>query len=339
MNGITPLILGRGGAGHAIAKSLACLRDTDPDLGLRTPVWLPRGTNLADANRNHENAVVFIANPHGLHAKGVIEAAQSGFRAIVCEKPSAISQEEVSALSAVKTPTAILHGYRLMWGPQTLLEMLRSGELGQLIAVEGKYWQSSSADRALSAPAPDSGKNTAWKNVPELAGEYDTYLDLGSHWLDLASTFYGSPPRSIQGWRSYANADASNRDTHVQIMAEFSNAGRGFASISKTAHGASNELEIELIGTKSSASWAFLSQDEIHVGKGRDRSVRVRRAADLGSRQAPFHGLGWLEGYMEINRQILREVFLGEKGNYPRLSENLPLMRAIFDVKWNSAEN
>lgn len=52
---------------------------------------------------------------------------------------------QIQALKDVKTSVAILHGYRMMWGPQTLHQMLTAGEFGQIISLESRYWQSSVA--------------------------------------------------------------------------------------------------------------------------------------------------------------------------------------------------
>ncbi len=332
---IKPYLLGSGGAGQAIARALASLSVTDPELGLLQPDWLPRGTEVAIPATLPAGAIptLFIANPHALHAPAIIAASRAGFPMIFCEKPTCTSQAQIRELEAISTPTAVFHGYRQMWGPQTLKEMLTRGELGELISVEGRYWQSSAAARALAAPA--ESKTKGWKGDPKLAGEFDVFLDLGTHWADLASYLYGAPPSAVQGWRSYANAEDPTRDTHVQLMLDFPRGGRGFASISKTVHGATNFLELNLIGTRKAATWNFLSPDEIAIGTGRDRGVLVRKQAEYGAKLPPFHGAGWLEGYIEIIRQGLRETALKVPAAYPRLNETLPLMRAMFDVRWS----
>lgn len=339
---ITPLILGRGRSGQAIAKSLQCLDLISPELKLERPVWLERGASLAHERQKFTKAVLCIAQPHALHAQTILEADHAGFDAILCEKPACVNLEELQQLRTVKTPTAILHVYRQMWGPQTLKKMLDAGELGELIAIEGRYWQSSAA---VKVRENNSYLASSWKNDPHLSGTYDTYLDVGAHWIDCAAFLCGEAPLHIDGWRSFVNAQAPHRDTHLQIALQFPN-GRAMASISKTLHGATNHFEINVIGSKKSATWLFLNPDEILMGEGRDRHVLTRKDDSLGSRQPPHHSMGWIEGYIEIASRLLIETFnfadrepslRGQQhpSDYPRLQENLNTLEAMLKVQWH----
>jgi predicted dehydrogenase len=331
---ITPLILGTGAAGQAIATSFAKLALLYPELAIQPAVGLKRGASFAAEKDRYENAILCIANPHGLHADAILEADRVGYRAVLCEKPTCVNLEQVKKLRTVQTPTAVLHGYRQTWGMQTLRQMIVAGELGDLIAVEGRYWQSSVAETALTTGGKPDGK-VKWKNDTKLSGEYDSFIDIGTHWVDAATFLYGAVPAHISGWRSYANAEAAHRDTHVQIAMDFPRAGRGFASISKTVHGATNHFEIRALGTKKSAAWEFLNPDEILIGEGRSRRVIVRKEMEHGSKQWPYHGMGWLEGYIEIAHGLLG-VFEGRKGGYPTLAENLDVLEAMFKTEWAS---
>jgi predicted dehydrogenase len=329
---ITPLILGNGRSGQAIAKSLACLNLIRPEMKIAMPLWLPRGASLAAERKKYEHVVLCIANPHGLHAAAILESDRAGYDAILCEKPACVSLGEVQQLRQVKTPTAILHVYRQMWGIQTIKRMLDDGKFGELISIEGRYWQASSAVRALQHGSTLSPKG--WKDDPKLAGEYDTYLDVGTHWVDAASFLIGHSPNRIRGWRSYINAEASHRDSHVQISIDYPN-GRAFASISKTYHGATNHFEINVIGSKMSATWEFMNPDEIVIGEGRDRRVLTRKDSLLGSQQPPHHGMGWLEGYIEIALGLFLNVFQNQKQEYQSLVRNLDTLEAMLRAEWH----
>jgi len=50
--------------------------------------------------------------------------------------------------------------------------------------------------------------------------------------------------------------------------------------------------------------------------------------------QAPFHGMGWIEGYIEIASRLLNEVYLKKKSSYPTLQNNLDVLSAMFETKW-----
>lgn len=210
--------------------------------------------------------------------------------------------------------------------------MLQDGQLGELISIEGRYWQASVAERAIA----NEGKTLlkSWKDDPRLSGDFDTYLDVGSHWIDAVSFLMGTSPSLITGWRSYLNSNAPHRDSHVHLALEFPGASRAFGSVSKTFHGAPNHFEINLIGSRRSATWEFLKPDEIQIGEGRDRGILTRKSCEQGSNQPPHHGMGWLEGYIEIASRLFQEIYQGRASNYPRLSDNLDLLQAMLGIAW-----
>lgn len=329
---ITPLILGRGRAGEAIAKSLLNLSVLYPEFEIQTPIGLERGADLAVEHKKYAHPLLCISNPHGLHADSILAGAKAGFEAMICEKPACVNLEQLQKLREVKSAVAVLHVYRAMWGLQHLKQMIDDGGFGQIITIEGRYWQPSTAERALT----ESGISSSWKNDTRLGGESDTFLDIATHWVDAVSFLYGSLPLSIEGWKTNLNSETAHRDSHVQLVLQFKDGGRGFGSISKTVHGSSNHFEVNVLGTKKSATWEFLKPDQLAVGIGRDLHIITRKTSDLGSKQAPFHGLGWLEGYMEIGHQLMREVYQGKTAVYPRLKDNLDLLEVMLKTNWSA---
>jgi predicted dehydrogenase len=328
---MTPLIIGTGRAGKAIAKSLAVVNILHPELGIKECVWLKRGAMLSDERKKYKQALLCVANPHGLHADAIHSADQAGFDAILCEKPACVNMEQLKKLKDVKTPTAILQVYRQTWGLQTLKKMIERQEFGELITIEGRYWHPSLAERALLSA---DRLTKSWKDDIRLSGEYDTYLDLGIHWLDAVCFLYSAFNPQIHGSRSYKNAAAAHRDSHVQVTVNFSKGRGAFGSISKTVHGSPNHFEINIIGSRKYAKWEFLTADEILVGEGRNRSIITRHDSELGSKQDPHHAMGWLEGYVEIAYQLFLHVLEGKKENYPTLNENLTLLQSMFETDW-----
>ncbi len=332
---ISPVILGRGRAGLAIAKSFANLKLLHPEWPLADVQWLKRDLPLADQLRVFENPLLAIANPPGLHASSILEAHKAGCIGILCEKPACVSEHEIKALREVKTPTAVFHVYRQMWGPQTLRKKISENFFGEIISVEGRCWQSSTAARALQLRKGEGADIQSWKNDLRLSGAVDVYLDLATHWLDLASFLHGSSPTEIRGWRSYVNAETPHRDSHVQVMVNFPRGQRAFGSISKTVHGTGNDFEIHILGSLRSATWRFHEPDVLHIGEGRERTTWTRNTNDLGSQQPAFHATGWLEGYIEILRQMILKIENPkQQEKYPTLTEQLDLLQAMTQTKW-----
>jgi predicted dehydrogenase len=313
---ITPYILGSGNAATAIIEALRVIEINHPEMKLQNIIRLKRNSPFPDVSEV-EFPVLFIANPHALHAKAILEGEEKGFKLIVVEKPAAVSLQQIELLKMVKIPVAVCHGYRMMWGIQTLKSMVTSGEFGELISIEGRYWQSSTAEKAVSGKKSDS-----WKNDPVLSGGADVTFDLAPHWVD-AAMFLGGNIKDLSIWKSYKNAETSHRDSHVHVQMKFENQARGLASISKTAHGSANHFEINLIGTKKSATWKFQNADVLEISEGANSSIISKKNKDSGSLHSPHHGLGWLSGYVETIFQAL------QRGTYPTLQENLEVLKFL----------
>jgi len=99
----------------------------------------------------------------------------------------------------------------------------------------------------------------------------------------------------------------------------------------KRCNGASNNFEIVGLGTKGAATWRFLAPDELVVARGAESTTIWRPDAEFGSQQRPFHGLGWLEGYVEIIHQaIFKRTWNEITRSVPTLSESLDLMHELF---------
>ena len=325
---IAPLIVGRGMAGQAILKSLAIVSLTDPELNLLPARFLPREGRLNSYILEQAENVVFVANPSGLHARILSEGASAGFGAIVADKPVCVRPEEIPLLRGIDLPVAVLHGYRAMWGSRTIRDMIDAGELGEVFCFESRYWQSSSARAAMEGASGDR----PWKNDPRLNGPWDTLTDLGSHVADICLYLMKDKPLENRCHISYRNSGAPHRDTHVQLHLRFRDDRSALASISKTVHGAANNLEYTVLGTKGTVTWRFWHPDEVVVGSRGKTSILRREPPNPSSGTVPFHGLGWLEGYVEIIRQALRRLSGLPCAQVPTLQESLVAMEVLFNA-------
>lgn len=324
---LTTILIGRGRAGRAIENALSILQNSEPNLGLAPVKWLQRNQKISDVVAEPSSCLVAIAGPNGLHADRILEADRLKVPLIITEKPLCVRREELADLNQVSAKVAVLHVYRQMWGPQTIRQMIERGELGDLVTIEGRYWHSSSAQRAIQR---DDFKEN-WKNDPKLCGPNDVLLDVGTHWLDMAFFLNSPSAKASQLWLSYANAERPHRDTHLHISTDFQNGCRAFGSISKIAHGSTDHFEVTVIGSTRSASWTFAHPDEIYIGEGRSRTLITRADSKLGSKQPPFRGLGWLEGYIEILRQSIYDLQGREHSAYPNLKQTTGMMNHLFE--------
>jgi predicted dehydrogenase len=321
-----PYILGSGLAGKAISEALSLLSVQNSGLQFETPTFLGRDElprlKLADPS----SSLLFVANPSGLHAQNILESSRVGFPIIFAEKPACVTQDELRALEALPTRVAVLHVYREMWGPQFVRELVETGALGQIFALESRYWQPSAAHRFVTG---DPGRGT-WKNSPELCGGCDAILDLGSHWIDMMCFVAASTPQSLSTRLLYPLSEAPHRDTHVQFQGTLLNGASLQGSVSKVVHGSANDFEVVVMGTLGTARWNFMSPDQVVVGKGRDATIVSRKGAESGSGHPPYHAMGWIEGYVALIRKVLSPSPVSEKYPVPQLSENLRLLKFLM---------
>jgi predicted dehydrogenase len=329
---IAPVLVGRGMAGKAILRSLAIVSQTDSELNLLPVCLAERGVPLNSYLSSQALNVLFLANPSGLHARLILEGVQAGFDAIAADKPVCVRAEEIPLLRSIHAKVTVFHGYRAMWGVRTVKKMVETGELGDVFAFESRYWQSSSAQMAMKGTA----EKRPWKNDIQLNGPWDALTDLGSHVVDICLYLMAERPLETRCWLSFRNSPAQHRDTHVHMQLKFAGSRRSMVSISKTMHGATNDFEFTAIGTRGSVTWRFLRPDEIEYGSGNQTSIIRRETANASSETAPFHGLGWLEGYVEITRQTLRQVSGLASAGIPTLSEALDVMDVLLNARIES---
>ncbi|ACY15276.1 Gfo/Idh/MocA family protein [Haliangium ochraceum] len=326
---IQPYLVGRGAAAQAIEKALRVVASLESGFTIQPSIQLARGEALPTSGSGGAARVLILANPHALHADYIARGEAAGFDFIFAEKPIATSAEDLATLRQVNVPVAVFHCYRVAWGPETLRARVVAGEFGELFAIEGHYWQSSAAARAV-APTDAAASGTTWKDDESLSGPSDVLLDLASHWVDLAAYVVGRAPENITGHAFYANAQSPHRDTHLHLNLAFAGGVNGMASVSKTMHGRGNELVLHVLGTRGAGTWRFLDPDRVVLGVGSESRIIARSETERGSRQPAFHSMGWLEGYIEVLRRGLQQLSGAEHRPYPDLASCLPVMEPLL---------
>lgn len=138
--------------------------------------------SLADMLAAPEVAGVVIATPSALHAAQSLAALAAG-KAVFCQKPLGRTAAETRAVVAAARRANKLLGvdlsYRYTAAMQQVYEVVRSGELGPVYAVELVFH---------NAYGPDK----PWFYDPQLSGG-GCVIDLGVHLVDLALWALGFP--------------------------------------------------------------------------------------------------------------------------------------------------
>jgi predicted dehydrogenase len=99
-------------------------------------------TELETALADPEVAVVFLATPHSLHVPQALAVAQAG-KHLWCEKPLALRRNEaeriIEACSHANVVLATGLNKRWFSSMRALERIVRSGEIGELLHLEGHY--------------------------------------------------------------------------------------------------------------------------------------------------------------------------------------------------------
>ncbi len=140
---------------------------------------------LADPNID----VIYNPLPNALHAEWTIKAVQAG-KHVLCEKPLALSTDEVDAMDAAAKQAGVVVAEAFMYRhhPQTLKvkEMVDNGAIGSLRLVRGAFTfnLTRKADVRLD---PALGGGSIW--------------DVGCYPISYARYIVGAEPMEAYGWQ------------------------------------------------------------------------------------------------------------------------------------------
>ena len=133
--------------------------------------------------------VIYNSLPNALHAEWTIKAAQAG-KHVLCEKPLALSPEEVDAVAEAARQAGVFVAEAFMYRhhPQTLRlkEMVEEGVIGRLQLIRGSF-TFPLLDRQNVRLAPELGGGSIW--------------DVGCYPISYARFLAGTEPVEVFGWQ------------------------------------------------------------------------------------------------------------------------------------------
>jgi predicted dehydrogenase len=157
---------------------------------------------------DHDLDGVVIATPSALHAEQAMAALQRGV-AVFCQKPLARTAGEtgrvVAAARAADRLLAVDLSYRFVEGAQRIRNLVRSGELGQVYAVDLVFH---------NAYGPDK----PWFYDPALSGG-GCVIDLGIHLADLA--LWMLEPAGVRKVTSHLFAQGQPLRRPIDVVEDF----------------------------------------------------------------------------------------------------------------------
>lgn len=273
--------------------------------------------------------VVHICTPNNLHYEICKEALEAG-KHVVCEKPLAMKSseaEELSKLAREKNLVNAVH-FNIRFYPliHQIREMVKCGELGRILAINGSYQQ----DWLLF----ETDYN--WRLQSEFSGESRAVADIGSHWLDLVeyaadikikevcadfSTFYTVRKKPIKLVDTYEQKDSShneyinikiNTEDYATVLLRFDNGAHGSITVNQMAAGRKNRIYLEIYGSKKSIEWNSERPNELWIGRRdgnneilmKDPSLLHQCAKEISS----FPG-GHNEGFPDTSKQMFTKIY------------------------------
>jgi predicted dehydrogenase len=130
---------------------------------------------------------VYIPLPNHLHAEWTMAAARAG-KHVLCEKPLAMNAAEAARMVAVCREQGVLLAeafmYRLHPSWQAVLDIVRSGRIGELTAVQS--WFSYFNDDPANI-----------RNRVDMGG--GALYDVGCYCVNLSRLLFGSEPTGVRG--------------------------------------------------------------------------------------------------------------------------------------------
>jgi predicted dehydrogenase len=130
---------------------------------------------------------VFIITPHAYHHDQVKQCLEAGLDVIV-EKPMVITGAEANSLIETRDRTGrlLVVAFQGSLSPQirTAVSMIRAGELGDVLNINGVVWQGWKAHAG------------SWRTVPELSGG-GFLFDTGAHMLNTVSDLVGEEFKEV----------------------------------------------------------------------------------------------------------------------------------------------
>ncbi len=219
--------------------------------------------------------VVDICTPPGTHAEIAIAAAHAG-KAVLCEKPLAVSYPQAkSALAAVRAAGvhhAVGFNYRKLPAVALMRKMIDDGAVGQV-----RLWRAT----WLSDEFTDPGIPFDWRFDRAMGGT--TIADLGSHLIDLALWMVGDisevcaqsetfiKERSLydQGVAEVGVADVTVDDASSALI-KFAAGARGTVEMARSAVRRPCDFTVEVNGSTGTLVFDYARLNELWYGSAYD---------------------------------------------------------------------
>jgi predicted dehydrogenase len=325
---------------------------------------IPTATaNLQDVLADQTIAAVHICTPNVDHFPQSLAALQAG-KAVLCEKPMTMSVDEARQLVDVakekNAVAAVQHNLRYYPALQQVRQMIRRGDLGDILIAQGTYSQ----DWLLY----DTDWN--WRIDAKENGQLRVMGDIGSHWMDMIqhltglsitavcgelATFHKTrkqPKGSVEtfsGKKAHPtdyNEFKVESDDFGAVLVHLGDRARGAFTVSQMSAGRKNRFFFEIFGTKSGIAWNQEEPDTLWIGhRNEPNSIIVKDASLFYPEAAKFADLpgGHSEGYDDSHKQVFKNFYARVADpkvpvDYPTFEDGLHGMILLSKVAESAAK-
>jgi predicted dehydrogenase len=214
--------------------------------------------------------IVDICTPPGTHAEIAAAAAAAG-KAVLCEKPLAVSYPQaaaaLAAVSAAGVHHAVSFNYRRLPAVALMRQMIADGAIGEV-----RLWRATWLSDEFTDPATPHD----WRFDARLGGT--TIADLGSHLIDLAhwqvggirsvcaqaETFIRQRPAPGGGTSEVTVDDAAS------ALLRFDSGALGTMEVARAAVRRPCDFTVEANGSRGTLVFDYARLNELHYGSASD---------------------------------------------------------------------
>ncbi|GAA1869056.1 Gfo/Idh/MocA family protein [Asanoa iriomotensis] len=203
---------------------------------------------------------VYVATPNALHADWAVAALDAG-KHVLCEKPMAMSADEVRRMNAAaqRNGRVLMEAFMWRFHPRVerVLDLLAAGAVGDVRLVRSTY----TFDLAAAGDVRSGSVDDDLRLNADLGG--GVVSDLGAYCVSGLRTYAGGRPVSVHSWKHSAPGRAVETTASGQIAFDNGVTGQFFAALDVPGGGL-----VEILGTR-----------------GR---IRMTNAFRIRAAQAPF---------------------------------------------------
>lgn len=255
---------------------------------------------------------VTICTPNYMHYEVCKAYLLAGIH-VVCEKPLCFEIAEAEELDCIAKEKNLVFGVLYTYTGYNMVKVIREmivrGDIGQIVAVHGRYAQNWLIDE-LSRP--EESNEAVWRTDPKYSGASNAIGDIGTHLEYIVHYVTGM---TIKRLCATVDCYGKKLDFNDSILVEYDNGVHGVYWVSQVAAGQINGLKFGIYGTEGSLEWEQHFPDyAVYTKRGQAPQTICRGAAYLNCemnvnvRIPTGHPEGFYCAFANIYRNIVRTI-------------------------------